>query len=77
MSIENDISQALLAKIPEARVEVSAGSGGHFSIKIAAASFAGMSSLQKQRTVLTAIAHLMKGERAPVHAVDSIVATTE
>ena len=35
-------------------------------------SFAGKSTLESQRMVYGAIAHLMKGDMAPVHAVDSL-----
>ena len=34
--------------------------------------FAGKSMLASQRLVYGAIAHLMSGERAPVHAVDKL-----
>ncbi|HTO07933.1 MAG TPA: BolA/IbaG family iron-sulfur metabolism protein [Myxococcota bacterium] len=46
------------------------GSGGHFEIRVSSAAFAGKNTLAKQRLVLGAIAHLMKGEGAPVHAID-------
>ena len=52
------------------------GGGGHFNITVTAAGFAGQSLLAKQRMVLQAIAHLMKGEDAPVHAVDTLVTNT-
>ena len=52
------------------------GGGGHFTITVTAAAFAGQSLLSKQRMVLSAIAHLMKGDDAPVHAVDSLVTNT-
>jgi stress-induced morphogen len=34
--------------------------------------FAGKSMLESQRLVLSAIKHLINGERAPVHAVDAL-----
>lgn len=46
------------------------GSGGHFEIRVTSAAFAGKNTLAKQRLVLGAIAHLMKGDGAPVHAID-------
>ena len=46
------------------------GSGGHFEIRVTSAVFAGKNTLAKQRLVLGAIAHLMKGDGAPVHAID-------
>lgn len=65
------IKQAVTDAIPGAVVDVQ-GAGGHFTIDVVSASFEGKSSLQKQRLVLGAIKHLMAGENAPVHAVDTI-----
>jgi stress-induced morphogen len=48
------------------------GSGGHFEIRVVSASFAGKNTLAKQRLVFSAIAHLMKGDGAPVHAIDKL-----
>ena len=46
------------------------GSGGHFEIRVVSAAFKGKNTLAKQRLVLGAIADLMKGDGAPVHAID-------
>ena len=46
------------------------GSGGHFEIRVTSSAFAGKNTLARQRLVLGAIAHLMKGDGAPVHAID-------
>ena len=48
------------------------GGGGHFSIEVTSPVFAGKNMLESQRMVYGAIADLMKGDRAPVHAVDSL-----
>jgi acid stress-induced BolA-like protein IbaG/YrbA len=48
------------------------GSGGHFEIRVTSSSFAGKNALAKQRLVFSAIAHLMKGDGAPVHAIDKL-----
>jgi acid stress-induced BolA-like protein IbaG/YrbA len=69
------IEQAIIASIPDSRVEAS-GMGGHFEIRVVSAAFAGKSTLAKQRMVLSAIADLMKGEGAPVHAVDRLETVT-
>jgi acid stress-induced BolA-like protein IbaG/YrbA len=54
--------------------EVSAhGMGGHFEITVRTDAFAGKNRLGRQRLVLGAIAHLMQGDDAPVHAVDRLV----
>ena len=48
------------------------GSGGHFEIRVVSPAFAGKNTLAKQRLVFSAIAHLMKGDGAPVHAIDKL-----
>ena len=69
------IREAIATKIPDADVQVQGG-GGHFTIDVASAAFAGKSMLESQRMVYGAIAHLMKGDRAPVHAVDTLKTRT-
>jgi acid stress-induced BolA-like protein IbaG/YrbA len=70
-SVTDAISNAIASAIAGAKVEVNGG-GGHYSIVVTANLFAGKSTLESQRMVYGAIAHLMKGEMAPVHAVDSL-----
>lgn len=70
-SVSDAIRGAIRERIADAETEVT-GSGGHYSIVVRSAAFEGKSSLEKQRLVLGAIAHLMKGEDAPVHAVDKL-----
>lgn len=70
-SIEDAIRTAVVAKLPDAVVEV-AGGGGHYRIDVVSPWFTGKSMLESQRAVLSAIKHLMAGDRAPVHAVDSL-----
>lgn len=65
------IRSAIQSKLPGARVEVTGG-GGHYSLSVTAAEFAGKSMLATQRLVYGAIAHLMSGDRAPIHAVDTL-----
>ena len=65
------IKEAVEAAIAGSRCQVDGG-GGHFNIVVTSAAFAGQSLLNKQRMVLTAIAHLMKGDGAPVHAIDRL-----
>jgi acid stress-induced BolA-like protein IbaG/YrbA len=68
------IRDAICAKVPGARVDVSGG-GGHYSIGVTAPAFSGMSMLASHRLVYSAIAHLMNCERPPVHAVDALTTT--
>jgi acid stress-induced BolA-like protein IbaG/YrbA len=70
-AVPDAIREAILARIPGADVTVDGG-GGHFTIEVAHEVFAGKGMLESQRLVYGAIAHLMKGERPPVHAVDAL-----
>lgn len=74
--IEETIRSAILERIPGASIDVSPGSGGHFTLVVVSPVFAGKSMLESQRLVLGAIAHLMKGDGAPVHAIDSLKTRT-
>lgn len=67
-----DAQAAIEAALPGAKVEVSGG-GGHFVIRVVSADFAGKRSMPRQRVVYGAIAHLMAGGAAPIHAVDSLI----
>ncbi len=66
------IRTAILEKIPDGQIAVDGGSGGHFTIQVVSPVFAGKSMVDSQRLVLGAIAHLMKGDGAPVHAIDKL-----
>ncbi len=70
------IRLAILDKIPDAAVVVDAGSGGHFTISVVSPVFSGKNMVESQRLVYGAIAHLMKGDGAPVHAVDKLTTKT-
>ena len=72
-----DIKAAILEKIPDASVVVESGSGGgHFTIQVVSPVFSGKNMVESQRLVYGAIAHLMKGNEAPVHAVDKLTTKT-
>jgi stress-induced morphogen len=74
-SVVDALREAIERQIPDSRAAVNGG-GGHFSIEVTSPAFAGKSMLESQRMVYGAIAHLMKGEMAPVHAVDSLKTRT-
>ncbi len=65
------IRDSVRAAIPDAEIEVSGG-GAHFEIRVTSGAFDGKNSLARQRMVYAAIAHLMKGEGAPIHAIDRL-----
>jgi acid stress-induced BolA-like protein IbaG/YrbA len=71
-NVNEAIRAAVLARLPDAVVEVSGG-GGHWSLVVTSAEFAGKSMLDSHRLVMQALAPLMAGDAAPVHAVDSLI----
>lgn len=75
MSVIEQATAAIQDALPGAAVSVRGG-GGHFEIEVSAEQFAGKRLLERQRLVLSAIAHLMKGDAAPIHAVDTLVCKT-
>ena len=74
-SITDAIRNAIVSAITDAKVDVDGG-GGHYNISVVSAAFAGKSMLESHRLVYSAIAPLMKGDRAPVHAVDTLKTKT-
>lgn len=72
MTIEEQVKQCIETAIPESQAQVDGG-GGHFNIEVISNAFAGKRILEQQRLVYSAIAHLMAGDAAPVHAVDRMV----
>ena len=73
-SVIDALREAIERQIPDSRAEVNGG--GHFNIVVTSPVFAGKNMLESQRMVYGAIADLMKGDRAPVHAVDSLKTRT-
>ncbi|HEY0252201.1 MAG TPA: BolA/IbaG family iron-sulfur metabolism protein [Kofleriaceae bacterium] len=74
-NVHEAISMSIKEKLPDATVE-SSGSGGHYSIAVVSTAFAGKSLLEQQRTVMSAIKHLLAGAQPPIHAVDSLITNT-
>lgn len=74
-SVIDALREAIERQIPHSRAEVNGGSG-HFNIEVTSPAFAGKNMLESQRLVYGAIAHLMKGDMAPVHAVDNLKTRT-
>ncbi len=74
-SVLDALHEAIERQIPDSRAQASGG-GGHFTIEVTSPAFAGKSMPESQRMVYGAIAYLMKGAAAPVHAVDSLKTRT-
>jgi acid stress-induced BolA-like protein IbaG/YrbA len=70
-SIPDAIRDSIRGALADADVLVTGGDG-HYSIVVTSAAFEGKGMLESQRLVYSAIAHLMKGDGPPVHAVDSL-----
>ena len=73
-SVVDAIKEAIEGRIANSQAVVSGG-GGHFSIDVTSPMFAGKGMLESQR-MYGAITHLMAGDAAPVHAVDSLKTRT-
>jgi len=74
-SVIEALRENIEKQIPNSHAKVN-GEGGHFEIEVTSPAFAGKSMLESQRMVYSAIADLMKGDKAPVHAVDSLKTLT-
>ena len=70
-----EIEKAICTAIPDAEVSVTGG-GGHFTIEVISKEFEGKNIVQQQRLVYKAIWDLMKGDNAPLHAVDKLTCKT-
>jgi len=74
--LEGTMREAIERAIPGAAVSVRGVGSGHFEIDVVSASFDGLTTLKRHRMVLSAIAHLMAGDSAPVHAIDRLSTQT-
>jgi stress-induced morphogen len=66
------IEEGVRAGIPGCVVSARAASPGHYAISVTAEEFRGHSRMVCQRLVYRTIGHLLRGENAPIHAVDSL-----
>jgi acid stress-induced BolA-like protein IbaG/YrbA len=74
--IAQRLGAAIREALPGAQVAVHAGSAGHFELEVTASALAGLSRVKQQQAVYAAIAHLMAGDSAPVHAIDRMTIRT-
>jgi len=70
--VEDALRTAILEGVPDAEVEVMPGGPGHFGLRVKSPAFAGLARVKQQQLVYGAIAHLMSGSSAPVHAIDRL-----
>ena len=71
-SVQQALLEAVEAALPDAAVEVRAASPGHFELSVRAEAFRGKPRVAQHQLVYGAITHLMKGDAAPVHAIDRL-----
>jgi stress-induced morphogen len=71
-STADAVKTAIETRIPEAMVEVTSSGGGHYSLLVRSALFRGLTMLECHRMVYAAVASLMAGDDAPVHAIDTL-----
>jgi stress-induced morphogen len=72
VNINEKIQDIIINNISDAQVTVRNMGARHFSLSVTTQEFAGKNTLAKHKLVLSAIAPLMSGPGAPVHAIDSL-----
>ena len=70
--VADALREAIRGALPDGEIEVRAGGPGHFEIRVVSPAFAGKTRVRQQQLVYGAIAHLMSGANAPVHAIDRL-----
>lgn len=71
-AIAERVRAAIAASMPEAMIDVRSMGPGHFEITVTDRVFEGLSRVQQQQRVYSAITDLMAGANAPVHAIDRL-----
>ena len=66
------IQEAVEGALPGSQVAVRCTSPGHFEVSVAASEFQGKPRVRQHQLVYQAIAPLMSGNDAPVHAIDRL-----
>lgn len=72
LDLTTAIKQRIETKIPGAQVEVIQGGNGHFSLKVIAEVFDGLTQVKQHQLVYSAFTDLMSGAMPPVHAIDKM-----
>jgi stress-induced morphogen len=71
-ALVTQLRERIEREIPGARAGVRCASPGHFEIEVEAAAFAGQPRVRQHQLVYAAIAPLLAGDAAPVHAIDRL-----
>ena len=75
--LARELRERIEREIPGAQARVRATATGHFEIEVVAAEFAGLPRVRQHQRVYAAIAPLMTGDAAPVHAIDRLDCRSE
>ncbi len=70
--IAGKLRDAIAGAIEGADIEVMPRGPGHFEISVVSQAFAGKTRVKQHQLVYGAIADLMTGAQAPVHAIDRL-----
>ena len=70
--LADELRRAIETALPGAEVTVLPGDPGHFRVGVVSQAFAGKNRVQQQQLVYAAIGSFMRGEDAPVHAIDEL-----
>jgi stress-induced morphogen len=70
--LERRLRAAIEGALAGARARVQATGPGHFEIEVVWPGFGGLSRLKQHQSVYKAIEPLMRGDAAPVHAIDRL-----
>lgn len=73
MSINQTIQDIIIEKIIDAQVTVNNTGQGHFSLVVITPEFIEKNMLARHKLVMSAIAPLMSGPKAPIHAIDNLI----
>ncbi|HIG68531.1 MAG: BolA/IbaG family iron-sulfur metabolism protein [Myxococcota bacterium] len=71
-SVIERMRAAILAAVECEDLVIESGSPGHYVIRAVSHAFADLNRVKQQQLVYGAIADLMKGDDAPVHAIDRL-----
>lgn len=74
-SVIEQMRTSILASVECDDLVIESGSPGHYAIRVVSPVFSGLNRVKQQQLIYGAIAHLMKGDTAPVHAVDRLECT--